>query len=720
MEYGNRTYCRRIIQPSGHDLLSCAVLLVGMALTPPIARAERRVDLAELSDRANATLSLVDSVVFPIEVGNNAAAVGPMRISVPIDGVLYMLDLVPQTVRAESYELRVQLADGSYITVEPGPERTLRGSVVGLDDSAVAATVGDDGLTGTILLIDGSKYWIEPIGSRVVGAAANDHVIYRNDDAIHPGGGCELFHPPVGAQQAVDAESDGGIAGTGLLQIAELAVDADVEFFEDFDSVSAVEDRINAVINTMNVQYERDVQIRHVITTIIVRTAEPDPYNDTCVGGERNRGACSSDEDCPDGTCESVPDIILSQLRSHWRFEQQGVPRDVVQLFTGKNLSGSTIGVAWLGTPCTSTVCGSWGYSVVESNCFGCSSFATKTDLSAHELGHNWGANHCGGDDSIPPCDPDPPGCFGACSGWTMNCSITTANRFHPTLSIPDIEGFRDSRNCLDEGDELRRVLVSAEYTSVVDGDSLQFTATATFQFGPDQDVTSDAIWSADPASAGTFDSDGLFTAADVNGDVCMKASAEYTFDGLTRTGFVRVTVVDADAPLAVIVTEPPRDAIDVRQPTTLDGSAALGWQVVDVVLNGQLCQPTYSDFAVTQEGGVEEPPIVTSVLQTGDTAFRLTLSHPIEPGAWTIITHIDSGFSVRLGYLPADVNNDGTSNADDVQALLDALQAIEQPQIWSLDVDRSTRAAPGDIVRAIDLLIGADGERAWLNVSLP
>ena len=56
-------------------------------------------------------------------------------------------------------------------------------------------------------------------------------------------------------------------------------------------------------MNTVNVQYERDVGIKHKITTIIVRTAEPDPY-DTVFGP----GDCGE---------------LLTQFRGEWIANQQ-------------------------------------------------------------------------------------------------------------------------------------------------------------------------------------------------------------------------------------------------------------------------------------------------------------------------------------------------------------------------------------------------------------
>ena len=77
---------------------------------------------------------------------------------------------------------------------------------------------------------------------------------------------------------------------------------------------------------------------------------------------------------------------------------QTGVQRDVAQLFTGRNLDGSVIGIAYPGGICTN-----FGYNLVQNyGNLGCA-----TDLSAHELGHNWSAGHC------------------SCGGHTMNPSIT-------------------------------------------------------------------------------------------------------------------------------------------------------------------------------------------------------------------------------------------------------------------------------------------------------
>ncbi len=327
-------------------------------------------------------------------------------VNLPIAGEQYTLDLHPQSVRAANYRVKVQLADGSMVDAEPGPVRTLRGTVVGVAGSAVAASMEEDGLHARIFLSEDEQYWVEPVASRVPQAGPDHYVIYNNDDIIAPQKTCGLDHLPdaLGNRGALGTvrQTKAGACGTGLC-VAELAADADFEYFQAYGSVVAVESQINLVINAVNIQYERDVDITHVIAMIIVRASEPDPYSSTDYL------------------------TLLNQFRDHWQSNHGNIQRDIAQLFTGKEIDSNVIGVAWL-----NAVCSSYGYSMVQSDFNGNDGCAN--DLTAHELGHNWGANHC------------------SCTNNTMNAYITCANQFHATFTIPEIISFRDSRTCLDSG----------------------------------------------------------------------------------------------------------------------------------------------------------------------------------------------------------------------------------------------------------------------------
>lgn len=351
-------------------------------------------------DVLNQVLGVTESNVVTLEVDTTPGQ--PVFVGVPIRGALALLDLAPNSVRASGYRLIVQNEDGSYTDVEPGLERTLKGEVVGDPFSRVAGSMLEAGLVARISFSNGEEYWIEPVRKRAPGFGPMDHVIYNAEDVIGDCGSCAAD----AAEMLVSPElvnNDGGAVTGGTIKVAELACDADVEYFNDYGSVNAVENRINNVINTVNQQYETEVEITHEITAIIVRTSEPDPYSTT------------------------DPVDLLVQFRNHWQSQQGGIQRDLAQLFTGKNLQGGTIGIAWLGSVCTS-----FAYSLVESDFNGV--FSCATDLSAHEMGHSWGADHC------------------SCNNFTMNPFITCANTFHNTFTEPDIISFRNSVDfCLDD-----------------------------------------------------------------------------------------------------------------------------------------------------------------------------------------------------------------------------------------------------------------------------
>jgi len=341
----------------------------------------------------------------------------PLMVNTTIDGVQHTLDLHPHSVRSAEYQVLAQIEDGSFIETDPGIERTLRGRVVGVDGSMIAASLLEDGLHALIMMPDGDRIWIEPVGAAFPGAESGLYLVYRTSDVIPFEGVCGVDDALIGREivQVHDdlvpaGGMDGGIAG-GIC-IAQLACDADREYFLDYGSVSATQNRINAVVNAVNLQYEAQVALTHEITTILVRTVEPDPYS-------------SSDST-----------TLLCQFINEWTNNQSGIPRDVAHLFTGKSIQGGVIGqAADIGDICNNNGCCGCGvfgtdgsYCMAESDFNG--SFSCATDLTAHELGHLWGASHC------------------SCPSSTMNPSITCANSFN-TSTINAIIAYRNTRQCL-------------------------------------------------------------------------------------------------------------------------------------------------------------------------------------------------------------------------------------------------------------------------------
>lgn len=387
-----------------HRTARAFVMSIVALLLPASARADQAAD-AEVKARAQAAFGLTACRLATLDISETPE--GGLVTMLPVAGADVTLVLEPHSVRAPNYKVWVQLADGSYVEEKPAPTNTFRGYALEIDGSVVAAAWLEHGLHGLVQLSDGSRYYFEPLADKLP-ADPMLYVIYDGASLVHPQRSCGVTgDAPSFADHAQKSRDDGqeGAGGEGgvrgsTIYIAELACDADVEYYQRYGSnTTNVQNRINSVINQVNVQYTNQVDITHTITQIIIRTAEPDPYSST------------------------DPNTLLTQFRNYWLANHGSVVRDVAHLFTGKSLDGSVIGIAYLGG-----VCNSNGYSLVESDC--CGSFGCATDLSAHELGHNWNAGHC------------------SCPGTTMNPSITCANSFAAT-SISSIVSFRNSRTCL-------------------------------------------------------------------------------------------------------------------------------------------------------------------------------------------------------------------------------------------------------------------------------
>ncbi len=356
---------------------------------------------ADLLERVEASFGLRDSRLIELDASTFRGS--PIRIPIAIRGQAYTAELSPVSVRAPEYQLLVQGADGDLTPAPTSDIHTYRGRLMELDRSSIAASMTTDGLYAVMVFPDDTTYGLEPLADRVAGASPRQHVLYPHRGLPDTGHRCATPDAVNGERKDTVAPS-GGVA-SGSVLIAQLGIDSDVEYFQSYGSVAATEAQIHSIINTVNVQYERDLGVRHLITTIIVRTAEPDPYAASSVGG------------------------LINQFRDRWNVYHTSIVRDGAQLFTGKVLEGA-IGIAFTNSLCFRDA----AYSVVRSN--SCSTFACKTDLSAHELGHIWSADHC------------------SCPGWTMNATISSGNRFHPVFDIPEMIDFRDSRTCLHTGNK--------------------------------------------------------------------------------------------------------------------------------------------------------------------------------------------------------------------------------------------------------------------------
>ncbi len=350
------------------------------------------------------------------------AAPAPTTVKVNLAGQEQTLELEPYSLRSENFRVLVQRdASGELEEVPAPPIITYRGVVAGVDDSVVVASMARGQLHASIH-IDDTLWYVQPF-NELIGISKLDrkHVVYRSADVgvIPDFCGVDQINQPL--IQATEQAAGGGIAGTGL-ETVELACDADWEFFlANSSSVELTVNDIENVLNNAEFVYERDVEITIEVTTIVVRTTNTDPYFSFDAGG------------------------ILCEFRTAWNSSpENAIQRDVAQHFTGKNINGGTIGIAWLGVVCNlnGTDCGLFNnlaYSVVESRFSNLSDF--RAALSAHEMGHNWSAFHCDGQND----------CHIMCSGLGGCEGVFGADLMFGVNPSNQIIAFRNNANCLFE-----------------------------------------------------------------------------------------------------------------------------------------------------------------------------------------------------------------------------------------------------------------------------
>jgi glucose/arabinose dehydrogenase len=193
-----------------------------------------------------------------------------------------------------------------------------------------------------------------------------------------------------------------------------------------------------------------------------------------------------------------------------------------------------------------------------------------------------------------------------------------------------------------------------------------------------------------------------------------------YFCDRASLTGEI-YKIVPATGSPQLIGSDPPDGSIDARTPLAFDGITKRGINTITLFFDQQTHCTSPNHFRVEQQGGASSPPLVSAVQSVPNNGVQVSLSRPVDPLAWTTLTHEPTKAAVRIGFLPGDVNSDGYSGARDILELIDFLNAVGPArQIWSTDLDRSGSTRPTDLIMLIDLLNGAGNLDMYNGARLP
>jgi hypothetical protein len=322
------------------------------------------------------------------------------------------LTLKPYDMRAPNY--RAEAWDGGRVKVlEPGPVRTYKGEVNGMSGAEARFTLDEQTLEGLIITKD-ELFFIEP-AKRFSGAAAkSDFVFYAESDVKeHSLGECGVTlseqvknevqrvntEPVMAAQQSTLPEPE-EIFGPALE--VDIATEADFEFVSTATaqgggggSVATANARILSIMNQVDGIYAAQLGLRFRVVFQRGFDTNTDPY--TAVAASQ----------------------ALTELRTSYNSNPPpGLPsRDIVHMWSGKDFTDNVIGIAYS----SGFQCGDTTFA------YGISQLINQTPqeigLTAHEIGHNFGACHPNQTTCI---DPVPAGCAGS----IMNSFITPSTEF--------------------------------------------------------------------------------------------------------------------------------------------------------------------------------------------------------------------------------------------------------------------------------------------------
>jgi len=324
--------------------------------------------------------------------------------------------------------------------------RMLRGSLNGAPGSWVRLTEFKGGVEGAIW--DGQDLYtvttyerIAPYLTSPISAAPGQTVVYRLSDSrdVLPRDFCELGDDAVMAKasngleqyEAVVRGLEGGVITQQLTHQIEISLIADSDFqaAEAGDPTAAMLARLNIVEGIFSEQ----VGLLVLATDVRLIPATNDPFKAT-------KGS-----------------TLLEQLGAYRKGTPAVRARGVAHLVTGKDLDGTTAGIAYVRTVCEVET----GVSI-SSRSFGTTISAL---VMAHELGHNFGAEHDGEPGTL---------CANVTGGFIMASTVSGYSTFSQ-CSIDRMQPVIASASCVTPA-EYADVTLDAGVTAVSGEGGAPFT----------------------------------------------------------------------------------------------------------------------------------------------------------------------------------------------------------------------------------------------------
>ncbi|HLE63161.1 MAG TPA: M12 family metallo-peptidase, partial [Pyrinomonadaceae bacterium] len=401
--------------PLGFSQTSSAVgrLIVGRPQDPELSRMFRQYDLLILNGAAGAR-----------QIRSSG------RVSLSTSWGVFDLELAPNDLRAPDYTAQSIGSDGVVRRLSETEITTFKGSVSRFQGGQARFTVTEDSLEG-LIIVEGERFFVQPARLLSKQAQADEFVFYRGSDVRLESGECGVtLAAQIEAERErnlnpaawLSSKATNSVAVPPLttLKVIRIATDADAEYVAALGGVAAANSQIMNIMNQVDGIYQVELGLTFQLVLQNSWTdAATDPYSST------------------------VASDLLTQFRTYWGSNSTNVQRSLAHLWTGKDLDGATIGIAYISVTCSSAAF-SYGISqrfpITELNPI---TIQTVT-LTAHELGHAFSARHTNQATTTVPREVEV-----ACMDTIMESGIGDGGSFCPYSRL-QVTGFANAnQTCL-------------------------------------------------------------------------------------------------------------------------------------------------------------------------------------------------------------------------------------------------------------------------------
>jgi hypothetical protein len=552
--------------------------------------------------------------------------------------------LEPHDLRAPGYRAEEELPGGVRRALPDATTRTFRGIAPGFPDSEARFSVRDGAVEG-VILTPGEWYYFEPLQNFSSNSDPAEMVVYRRSDIrLEALGVCgtTLAHRIGEAREHV--ESLMLVAAAGM-NTAQVATEADYEYVTASGGASAANATILDVLNQVDGIYSTELSVSLQVIYQHAWSTADDPYSSTSAS------------------------TMLGEFRDHWNANFYMTPFDLAHMWTGKDMDGSTIGIAYL-----SVVCDARTYSYGISQRF--TSSPGKYILTAHEIGHNFGASH--------PDQANPP--QSECSNTIMNSSVGTGFSFCSFSRSEIASHVASNSSCLTVGpaapSNLTAITVSGSQINL----SWQDNSADETGFIVERKTGAGGTWGQAGTTASnvtTFNNTGLASGTTYFYRVQATSgagSSGYSNEASATTSSSPPTIA------GFLPTSGSVGTVVAIAGTNFTGATAVRFNTTNA--------STFTVVSSTQ---------INATVPTGATTGRISVTTPFG----TVTS--SATFTVNQSTNRCDLNSDSSVNVLDIQLLVNAIMGVPgSPTGVDLNSDGNTNAL--DLQLLVNVVLGLRG----------